>query len=171
MKQIIEDSTLMDSITRSIIGNDNDDTYCFIGKYSRFFGREADPFGYKIFGVRRRKLRPIDESVVNRIFKIQNLLFEGGYAPKAHEIIKHFDGSHDRFIIKMERIKGEYVTPDRRSRWIRDFKRFCGRNALWRERVSPAREARKIGNSILSNEDKKIYMVDIDEKWRQGDSI
>jgi hypothetical protein len=152
------------------MGDNIDDLYCYKGKWSRFFGRETDTFGYKLFLAKRRSRQPpFDEGAADKIFKIQNILFEGGYSPKAHEIIKFFDGSQHLFIIKMDRVKGTSVRPHKQ--WVESFSLFCKKNKLYRTGgPSITKEAmkKKLGNCILSDEDKKVYMVDIDWRWNQG---
>ena len=132
------------------------DRYYFTGKFCRFLGSKDKDYGYKIF---------TSELDINLLFDIQNILSNGGFAPKAYEIFECYDDTKKYFGIKMENIQGVYVNP--KKRWIRSLIEYCKKNKINRV-LGDGKQATEFDikpkNCIRTNEG-KIYLVDIDERF------
>ena len=134
----------------------NKDGYCFKGQFCRFLGRKDKDYGYKIFTDK------LERKQVNILFDIQNLLFESGFAPRPHEIIKCYDDSREYFAIKMDNIRGTHVQPE--ERWIKELIDFCEKNKIYREVRSIKDDC--VPKNCIKTSDGKIYLVDIDQRYK-----
>lgn len=137
--------------------------YCYRGKWSRFLGKSNDDFAYKVF------INPSTKEGIENIFNMQNILFKAGYSSKPYEILEFNSDNSSYYAIKMESIKGTHVTPD--LDWIDKFCTFCSDNNMVRDDSDHNQRYDIKGDCNISNciqtEDKsKIYMIDIDWKWK-----
>ena len=114
-------------------------------------------FGYKVLNYYTKHKLSFER--VQSIFKIQNILSAGGFAPKAYEIINCYDQENHYYAIKMENIKGKFVRPN--QKWIDDLTNFCKKFDI----VKFGRSVKKDwGYNCVSVGD-KTYLVDIDQMW------
>ena len=138
--------------------------YSFKGKFCNYVAKKDSNFGFKVFIGDDTKYSNQDLSekkeVVERVFKIQNLLHEHNYAPKAYEIIPCHDDQTFVYAIKMDNIKGKFIDPPKE--WKEKLINFCKENGLTRNGVEVEKEL-ITSNCIESNGN--IYLVDIDQKW------
>jgi hypothetical protein len=136
------------------------ENYCYLGTHSKFLGSHNEDFGYKIFNNLNRK-----ETVA--IFKIQDFLYNHGFAPKVYDILTlDCYGKYFQFAIKMDNIKGKHASPD--PEWINALEGFCVKNNISRPGSSPGCSIRnecKSHNCRVSG-DGNTYLVDIDKRWR-----
>jgi len=138
-----------------------DGKYNFNGKYSCYIADNDWDYGYKILNYYSfvTNLKSKLEHAEN-VFNIQNILSDGGFAPKPYEIITCHDSQTFYHAIKMENIKGEFVQPD--QRWIDDLVSFCKENNITRGGWSIENDC--VPKNCIKVKD-KIYLVDIDYKW------
>ena len=136
--------------------------YNYNGKYSCYIADSNSDYGYKILNY--------DPSVTNlndklkhsqNIFNIQNILNKGGFAPKPYEIIICHDTQTFYHTIKMENLKGKFIQPD--QKWIDSLTSFCKENNLTRGGWPIEKDC--VPKNCIEVEG-KIYLVDIDYKWK-----
>ncbi len=135
--------------------------YNYNGKYSCYVADSDLDFGYKILNY--------DPSVTNlkdkinhaqNIFNIQNILSEGGFAPKPYEIITCHDSQTFYHAIKMENLRGTFTQPS--QEWINSLSKFCNDKNITRKGWSIENDC--IPKNCIKVGD-KTYLVDIDYKW------
>lgn len=138
--------------------------YNFNGKYSSYVADSKDDYGYKILNYNYDpSITNIDDKVesTKNIFKIQSMLSEAGFSPKPLEILNCHDSQTFYHAIKMQNIKGKFVKPS--ETWIKSLVDFCEKNNI-------SREGWDISSDCVPKNcievDGKIYLVDIDYKWK-----
>ena len=144
------------------------DRYYFTGKFCRFLGSKDKDYGYKIF---------TSELDINLLFDIQNILSNGGFAPHPYEIMKCCDDTQEYFAIKMDNIRGIHVQPDKK--WINSLVDFCNENKIYRHKSTIAKkrgwratiEEECVPKNCIKTDDGKIYLVDIDQRYRYEKSF
>lgn len=140
--------------------------YSYRGKFCNYIANIDSKTGYKIFTAKNDSISYLEQDildkkvVVEKIFKIQNLLHSNNFAPKAHEIITCHDDESFTYGIKMDNIKGKFVDPP--EEWKQNLINFCKENGI-------SRKGRDIEVELKSNNciesDGNIYLIDIDPKW------
>jgi hypothetical protein len=155
------------------------DEFIKSGKKCRFLWSEDKDYGYKIFTNNPTKNIPPNEETVRLVFSIQKLLFEGGYSPEPYEVIRCEDKLQEYFAIKMETIKGK-VPMDGGVEWAERLKKYCRENKIFSQFTRLDTTDLDLGldrngkihpdstNCILSDKDNKIYLVDVDIRFRIG---
>ena len=133
------------------------DRYYFTGRFCKFLGSKDKDYGYKIFMDEN-----LEERHIRLLFEIQDLLSENGFAPRPLEIIKCNEDSREYFAIKMDNIKGTHVQPD--QKWINNLVDFCNENKIHRQIRNVANDC--IPKNCIKTDDGKIYLVDIDQRYR-----
>ena len=156
-----------------LIGKDSfiKSKYYFRGRYSCYIADFESNYGYKIFNCYyggKVKLKQIQN-----IFNIQNILSEGGFAPKPYEIINCYDSKNSFYAIKMQNIKGKFVQPN--QKWIDSFINFCKKNNITKDRVylnakwtlnlDKFAKITCVPKNCIEVEG-KIYLVDIGINWK-----
>ncbi len=150
------------------------------GNKSRFLWSKDKDYGYKIFTNDYPNNIPPTEEEVRLVFSIQEKLFLGGFSPEPYEIIKCHDDTREYFAIKMETVKWldgmlkpVDVTISKRwvNRWIRKVEEFCKENEIRHSTTGEVGDPLDLngkGNCMQSEGGNKIYLVDIDIRWRMG---
>ncbi len=166
------------------------DGFIKYGHKCRFLWSEDKDYGYKIFINNTPMNIPPTEEQVRLVFTIQKLLFENGFSPEPYEVIRCEDKLQEYFAIKMETIKGK-VPMDGGVEWAERLKKYCRENKIfsqfknldiirWDGQYPRDLDPFHFGldkngdihpdstNCILSEKDNKIYLVDVDIKFRIG---
>ena len=168
------------------------------GVKCRFLWSKDKDYGYKIFINDYPKNIPPTKEEVRLVFSIQKLLSDNGFSPEPYEIIKCYDDSREYFVIKMETIKGKSAwttypkdfvgrrfqplgNPVLKStkelkRWVKTLEEFCKENKIGSDRevameMQTGNHPLDIygdSNCIVSKKDNKIYLVDVDIRFRLG---
>jgi len=145
------------------------------GNKSRFLWSEDKDYGYKIFTNDFPKNIPSTEEEVRLVFSIQKLLFDNGFSPEPYEIIECYDDTREYFVIKMETIKGKLAwnhetekSTKGMKQWVKTLEEFCKENKIGSERKDHPLDIYGDSNCILSKKDNKIYLVDVDIRFRMG---
>ena len=143
--------------------------YNFNGKYSCYFADYKNDFGIKVINLNiwtddiEYSNLSYKREIVEKIFKIQKILSDGGFAPEPHQIVDCHDSQTFHYGISMENLKGKFVQPS--EEWIKDLVLFCDKNNISREGWSIEQDCVP-KNCIEVNG--KTYMVDIDYRWNIG---
>ena len=135
--------------------------YNYNGKYSCYISDSELNYGYKILNYGSTVINLNDKITHSEnIFNIQNILSEGGFAPKPYEIVTCHDTQTFYYAIKMENLSGNFIQPN--QEWINSLVDFCKTNNIIREEWSIANDC--VPKNCIKVKD-KIYLVDIDYKW------
>ena len=136
--------------------------YNFNGKYSCYIGDSDTEIGTKIYIFDSKVTDLKDkEDYTKKIFEVQKILYEGGFAPEPYEIVTCHDTQTFYYAIQMENIKGKFVQPS--EEWIKSLLEFCKKNNLKRKSDWTIQADCVPKNCIEVGG--KIYLVDIDYKW------
>jgi hypothetical protein len=137
------------------------------GVKCRFLWSKDKDYGYKIFTNDFPKNIPPTEEEVRLVFSIQKLLFDNGFSPYPYEIIKCHDDTREYFVIKMETIMGGRVKSKKHlKKWVHTLEKFCKENKIGSDRKDHPLDVYGHTNCIKSNKDNKIYLVDVDIRFR-----
>jgi hypothetical protein len=152
------------------------------GNKSRFLWSKDKDYGYKIFINNFPTNIPPTEEEVRSVFTIQKFLSDHGFSPKPYEVIRCEDKLREYFAIKTETVKWLNgmlkpidVTISKRwvKRWVRKVEEFCKENEIRHPHqrfgeVGDPLDLNGGGNCMQSEKDNKIYLVDVDIRWRMG---
>ncbi len=158
------------------------DGFINYGHKCRFLWSEDKDYGYKIFINNFPTNIPPTEEEVRSVFTIQKFLSDHGFSPKPYEVIRCEDKLREYFAIKMETVKWLNgmlkpinVTISKRwvKRWVRKVEEFCKENEIRHPHqrfgeVGDPLDLNGGGNCMQSEKDNKIYLVDVDIRWRMG---
>ena len=157
------------------------DGFIKYGYKCRFLWSEDKDYGYKIFTRNPPSNHPPTEEEVCLVFSLQKLFFENGLSPEPYEIIKCHDDTKEYFAIKMDNIKGKAATGDsvEMKEWVDTLRGFCRDNKIsiingtYRDPVDIGYDKEgsidpDSSNCMLSDKDNKIYLVDVDIRFRTG---
>ena len=143
-----------------------DGMYNFNGKYSCYIANKEDDYGYKILSYDPTVTNISDKiKYSKKIFDIQSLLADAGFSPKPMEILNCYDSQTFYHAIKMENLKGKFVKPD--EKWIKSLIDFCKKNNITRDDWSISSDC--VPKNCIEV-DGKVYLVDIDYKWKLDDA-
>ena len=144
--------------------------YNYSGKYSCYIANSDLDFGYKILTFDNLEQFPLKNPTITNlkdklkhaqnVFNIQNILSEGGFAPKPYEIIICHDSQTFYYAIKMENLKGTFTQPN--QDWINNLIKFCKEKNIIREGWSIKNDC--VPKNCIEVKG-KTYLVDIDYKW------
>ena len=150
--------------------------YTYNGKHSCYIADSDSDFGYKILTFDNLEQFPLENPTITNledklkhaqnVFNIQNILSEGGFAPKPYEIITCHDSQTFYYAIKMENLRGTFTQPSKE--WINSLSKFCNDKNIIRNSYGSPRGWSIEDDCVPKNCIKvgdKTYLVDIDYKW------